>query len=590
MSISHQIRNNTTPGAFRSNQINSFMTPKKPLPQRFPYNAPSTKKNIYIKNCCGHITKTHYHDFVVDLAKEVKKLDFNINLNLDEKTVFSKVLSAVKQSVEYILKAQEKVKDSDWVQLQNAKTDLMIREIDLKTEAEKIAITTKNLEQLELVLNNKNQKIKENENDLNKKLDFWQKENLESEELKGMCLKLEQEIRYLKTVIADKKNESNGSDTVDYVISSEICALKAENSKLMKILASKSFESEFSTPGKKNTLNIQKIHFEQEKLELARLKFNLEQEKSKFMIHLLENEQTRIQDSRIDQFGNVFEGNSHQSSERASNSDFRVKELDYRECILSQNEKELEESIKLIKAQIEKYNEELEQREKILEEKNVKICEKEKNLNQKIIELKLIGNTLQQSKEEVFNINSNIIPALEDYSQALSQLLADLYSTKQEILANLEKLKDLIENFEDHQACIDEEAEISIAEYEEKSKDLEKREEILANKEKSMNDKEQKQNFEEKIEEITKELKEKLDKVKIREQDLDKFKEKVNNEAAENERAAILLKLTHLELENEKTKFYEKIRIKKQKLKNLKEKYEEHLKIVEDKEKQLANS
>ena len=202
-----------------------------------------------------------------------------------------------------------------------------------------------------------------------------------------------------------------------------------------------------------------------------------------------------------------------------------------------------------------------------------------KELNKKISELQLIESTLQSSKQEIDETTQVILPAFETYSQALSQLLADLYWKKQEIEGEIIKIEAIYEALSIQETCFEEEKKIIKEEYEEKFYAVQELEKNLKNRESELN-----KIVKEKITELSNELEEKLKKIQEKEQELNIIKEEVLKEKEENKNIAMMLKLTHLELENEKNIQHEKIRNKKDKLRILKQKLEEHLKAIQLKE------
>jgi hypothetical protein len=91
-----------------------------------------------------------------------------------------------------------------------------------------------------------------------------------------------------------------------------------------------------------------------------------------------------------------------------------------------------------------------------------------------------------------------------------------------------------------------------------------------------LNEKEEKLGLEinEKIMVVGKELEDGLKHVKEREKEIERIKEELEVQRSENEKIAVRLKMTHLELENNRIKQIEKFRLKKEKLRELKEKVE----------------
>lgn len=542
--------------------------PSKQSPSKkiSPANA---QKNCYEKTCCGHLTRTHFNSFLLDLQTEIKKIDGSITLSFDEKSVLSSVLLAVRQSVDYIFLVQNSFSHTDRADLENFKSNLKIQEAKLKNEAEKLKITARHLEQYDLMLKNKEEQVKSEEKKYALKLDSLKQEDLLNEELKLRCIQLEQEVRLLKRQKISVKEGAEESFLAD------LETLRKENQKLKEILYSKNSLDSLDNQRTVDQLmlNKEKYKLEHVKLELAQLKLTIEKEKSK----IRPNETLHLEDSI----------NLSATSEK--NVNFKAQELDYRECLLIQSEKELKKSIELIQEQIEIYSKELEKKESELEELVNQIRVREKVVNKKFLDLKLIEESLIVSKSEIDEFNTLVLPSFEDYSQAVSQLLADLYSKKQEILDLAEKLYKLEETLEIQETCINEELEINKNEQELMIDQLKEKEEYLERLEKQLLDKETNLNeeFNERITVISEELEEKLKSVKEKEKELEEMRDKLEYDRNENEKIAIKLKMTHLEMENSKIKQMEKFRVKKERLKELKEKWEEQLKAgnkgIEDK-------
>lgn len=551
-------RSKNMPQTCKGHKSQSFK-PSKLSPSK-KISPAASQKNCYEKSCCGHMTRAHFNSFLLDLQTEIKKIDGTVPLSFDEKTVLNAVLYAVRQSVDYILLVQSSFTHTDRADLENFKSNLKIQEAKLKNEAEKLKITAKHLEQYDLMLKSKEEQVKNEERKYAVKLDSLKQEDLLNEELKLKCIQLEQEVRLLK------RQKISVKESFDESLLSEIDTLKNENLKLKEILYNK---NSLNTLDSQRTadqlmLNKEKYKLEHVKLELAELKLTIEKEKSKLKVG---------ESGLTEDLGNV-------SMVSEKSTSLKVQELDYRECLLIQSEKELKKSIESVQEHIEEYNKELEIKEKLFEEQNFRIQAKEKIVKQKLVDLKLIEESLISSKCEIDEFNTLVLPSFEDYSQAVSQLLADLYSKKQEVLDLLEKLYKLEETLEIQESCMHEELEnnkneqsLVIDQLQEKEKNLEKLEKQLLDKEENLN-----KEFNERITMISRELEEKLKSVKEKETELEEMREKLESEKNENEKIAIRLKMTHLELENNKIKQLEKFRIKKEKLRQLKEKWEDQLK------------
>ena len=112
----------TAPQTCKASKTQSFRTTKfSPNKKSSPA---SSQKNCYEKSCCGHMTRAHFNSFLIDLQNEIKRIDRTISISFDEKTVLSTILSAVRQSVDYILLVQNDFSYSDRADLENFKSNL----------------------------------------------------------------------------------------------------------------------------------------------------------------------------------------------------------------------------------------------------------------------------------------------------------------------------------------------------------------------------------------------------------------------------------------------------------------------------------
>ncbi|OMJ92738.1 hypothetical protein SteCoe_4491 [Stentor coeruleus] len=573
----------TTPQSSRTKCSQMFITPNKLINTKSMQHSCDSKKSYYEKSCCGHVTRTQYNNFLIDIQNEIKRLDSSVELNFDEKTVFAKVLSVIRQSVDYIMLIQSSLSNADWVDLENFKSSLKLQEAKLKNESEKIRITSRHLDQYDNLLKSKEEQLKNDEKILKSKLELLRQEDLYNEELKLKCIQLEQELRLLK------KQKITENTMLETSLNSEIDCLKIENSKLKKIISNKS----------------EIIYYDEESLTERMLmdknKSNPETTKSATEIRILntENEEHNSKSQSIDlgkltipdiessdcpsRFSEASFGNKE---DKYQNTEIENKNFEDKILIPYQNESELKSYLSEVLQSIEEYNQEVEIREKILREKSLELEEKENNLNKQIIDMKLIDNSISNSKTEILEFYSTVMPSFEEYSQALSQLLADLYMKKQEYTEYAEKAEKIIEDLESNVYYTKEESDYQTQEFENKILEIQEKQQSLIVYEKNLIDKEQSlnQNINEAIIKMTNELQLQLEKVQNKEKEVEHIKEKLENEKSENEKIAMMLKVAHLEFENNKIKENEKIRIKKEKLRILKAKLESNLKAIESKE------
>lgn len=583
MNSSSPSRIRTTPQTSRTKCSQTFITPNKLAGTKSMQHSCDSKKKYYEKSCCGHITRTQYNNFLIDIQNEIKRLDNSVELNFDEKTVFAKVLSVIRQSVDYIMLIQSSLSNADWVDLENFKSNLKLQEAKLRNESEKIRITSRHLDQYDNLLRSKEDQLKNDEKVLKSKLDLLRQEDLYNEELKLKCIQLEQELRLLK------KQKITENSMLETSLNSEIDCLKIENSKLKKIISNKPeinnydeesitermlIDKEKSNPETTKSATEQRILITEN--EIPRSKSH-SLDLGKLAIHDIENSDCPSAYSEAS-FGN--------KQKKIPNTETENKNLGDKIPIPYQNESELISYLAEVFKSIEEYNQEIEIREKMLREKALELDEKEKKLNLQIIDMKLVDDSINNSKTEIVEFYSTVMPAFEEYSQALSQLLADLYMKKQEYTEYAEKAEKIIEGLESNAYYTKEETEIQNQEIENQILEIQEKQQSLVAYEKNLIEKEQSinQNINEAMIKMTNELQLQLVKVQNKEKEVDHIKEKLEAEKAENEKVAMMLKVTHLEFENSKIKENEKIRIKKEKLKILKAKLESNLKAIESKE------
>ena len=151
-------------------------------------------------------------------------------------------------------------------------------------------------------------------------------------------------------------------------------------------------------------------------------------------------------------------------------------------------------------------------------------------------------------------------------------------------------MEELIDSLQNHELCLHEEEEARKKEFEALIKSVNEKEaynreleEKLIEKEENLSDR-----LNESITKISKELEEKLKEVKNKEKELEVIRQDLEEKKIENEKVAMMLKVTHLEMENNRIKACEKMRVKKEKLKGMKAKLEEHLKFVQMKDQEKS--
>ncbi|OMJ90031.1 hypothetical protein SteCoe_7713 [Stentor coeruleus] len=556
----------TTPQHKRAKQPQSYLTPNKTPNPKSTTSTYELIKSCHEKSCCGHVTRSHYNSFLIEIQKEMKRLDSSFEFNFDDKTVFARIFSIIKQSVDYILLIQSKYSNTDWVDLENFQSNLKFQEAKLKNEAEKLRLTSKNLEQYDSLLKSKEDQLKCEEKELKSKLEFIRQEDIYNEELKLKFIQQEHEIRLLK------KQKLAETSIIENTLGLEIKQLKKQNSNLKQALSQKSLSQNLKEP----ILSEPIIHKEKSKLPI----------KLENLIIKTKTNKSSTQNIEIEKLSLSNTDNIETSNRSNMDYDSKIKDLILKEALSHKNETHLENYLSKIRETIEEYNQELEKRENNLCKLQKDNEAKEKSLNQQIEEIRLIENSIINSKKEIEEFNAIIMPAFEEYSEALSQLLADLYVKKQEFIEYTDKAYQLIEDIEVNKLALYDKTDNKQYQGEDIDKKIIEKHEQLLLLEKSLMEKQESLNMNtnDMIYNMTIELQQQLERCKIKEQQVNEIKEALEAEKMSNEKIALMLKVAHLEFENNKNKENEKIRYKKDKLKALKGKLESHLKAVQAKD------
>lgn len=574
-------RMRATPQSNCTKTSQSFISPSKAQNVKSLQNSFDLKKNCYEKSCCGHITRAHYNNFLIDIQNEIKRLDSSVELNFDEKIVFNKVLSVIRQSVDYIMLIQNKFTNMDWVDLENFKSNLKLQEAKLKNESEKIRITSKHLDQYDKILRTREEQLKNDEKDLKSKLEEIRQDDLYYEELKLKCIQQEQEIRMLK------KQKLSESSLIESNLNSEFEYLKTENAKLKLIISQKPTQSLDEKPlTDKMPFEKEKFKLEQVRFEVSQIKESIEKEKARMKAQSLEIEKLSMPEpDAYDNSLTLSDSSYYNNPDKQQDNETKSKFLDIKESFSIQNESDLYNYLSKIRKGIEEYNKEAEIKEARLKDLIVKNEEKDKMLSQQILDLKQVHDNLRSSKMEIEEFYTSIMPSFEEYSQALSQLLADMYMKKQELTDNVVKAEKIL-GFLELNGYIKEESVFSKQEYGIRISEMKNEHDDMSDYERNIKEKQEgrSKNMNEAIMKMTRELQNQLENIKRKEKEIDMIREQLETEKAENKKIAMMLKVTHLELENTKIKENEKIRIKKDKLKTLKMKLENHLKALQGKD------
>ena len=580
MNISSKLLIQTAPQTCRSKLSVSLLNISKRSPQkRGCCSTEDSHQTLYDKGCCGHMSRSHYNTFIKDLETEMRKLDSNISLKCEEQTVLARVLLGVRNCVEYILMVQSQFTHMDWTDLETFKSALKAQETKIKYESEKLRITSKNLEQYDSLLKDKDQQIQNDEINLKKRIEMLELESFQHDELKIRCIQLEQELRNMRREASAGKLDA--SFCKDQEKSLEYDFLKTENLSLKELLSQKLYELENADDT--NSLRCQKINLEQEKLQLAQNRYAFEQEKIRFKRLQADSDRKQFQ------FPEHFENSSSESpsfiqTDRPHNLEFRSKELDYREFMFLQFEKEFTDSLVLIKSLIEEYSKELEVREIRLNNDSVRISAQDKSINERLIDLKLIEAGLQSSRQELDDLYSNIFPSLEVYSQAISQLLADLYLKKKETEEELTKLYNIIEITEIHEASLVDDEKYTFRSSGDHLAIVRENELNITACENCYERSFETIEFKDEVVKMSKHLEEKLEEVVAKDKLLESYKQEIQKSQDENEKVAMQLKISYLELENEKSRQTEKNSAKKIKLREIKQKLNDQCKVLSQKE------
>ncbi|OMJ76779.1 hypothetical protein SteCoe_23796 [Stentor coeruleus] len=376
------------------------------------------------------------------------------------------------------------------------------------------------------------------------------------------------------------------SSVSESILISQIECLKAENLKLKHIISQKSLIRSYNekTLTEHILLDKEKSKLEQVKQEVLLLKSTIEKERTKLKNQSLEIERFSTSDpENLECSITLSDISSTTKTFKIQDFESKIKELDIRESNLVKKEAKLNRFLLEIKQSIEDYNKLFEAREAKLDMMIAENQEKESVLNKQIFDMKLVQDNIFSSKKEIDEFNNVIIPAFQEYNLGVNQLLSDLYAKKQELNIFVERTQKIIEKIEP-KVFVEKQIELLRLEYEKKVKDIDEKHSKLIIYEAKIKEKEKGLN--ETVMRMTKELQEQLEKVKIKEKEVDFIRKKLEEEKLQNEKFAMMLKVTNLEFENKKNKENERIRAKKEKLKILKVKLGSYLKNQEIKDRE----
>lgn len=513
ISLSPQTKKNLSQD-FTVRRSNSSKQNSKPSPVKPSGQFPFQKR--YDKYCCGHITQALFTAFLSDLQKIAKKINCHISQSFDLKTVLTTIINSVQQTVDQILYLQRSLSPGPKgysISIED-KTDLNLALID-KDEENKPTPRKFLLDKMRLSYNDR--KV-----------------------VNVSYLNPRTKANVIKDNYYPCKTESSEQDSPKpgpfSLVESGLKDMEYPGSAVMD-----SEDSRYACEG-----------------------FDEVNEK-------ISGNCVMCQERRTTGTGlfEVFKGDSFGIVPVERTQDLinlKEQELKMRERLLKKEKNEFEKMLGKIRTQIETYNEEFEIREKYLEEENVKLCIKEKQLNQQLNNFKEIEEKLIVSKCELENI-AEIFLKFESYFDLINRILVQTFSQKHKLeelfesnskyFHDLEKKEELIFQLLEKNEIytkennIEEEFEINRVETVKNSENVGEMKRII---------------------EMRKDLEEKLKILQAKEAEIDESRKEIQEANEENLKTVLVLRSIEMELNNRKLKSEGLLRRKIEKLKILKNK------------------
>lgn len=484
-------------------QSNLKLSPVKTSPTK------SLPQKRYEKYCCGHITQSLYTEFLSDLQKVTKTINCHISQSFELKTVFSSIISAVKQTVDQLLHLQNSFSaDSAEVSINTEqKSDSHIM---LTNRVLKFASTPKNCKYDELII-------------------------IQKKEKKGLNLNC--------------SYSNSKSNTANEKIRWKTESSDQGSAKTSQVILFQSL--------------LEDIEYPESGIRSVEESWTNFQEHKEFGRKLLEPcfscQEYRKTGSGLLEISICDRILITPTNKTHDILNLKEQELHMRERLLKKNKLDLENMVARIKQQIEAYNEELEIREGYLEGEKLKMTIKEIQISQKLRELNEIKEKLISSKCELEDI-PEIFQKIQSYFELIRRILGQALSLKHKFEEIFTQSLNIFRNLEKQEELIDKAVNTRDADFEEKINLYQESFEYERNENLGVME----------ICEMRKELEEKLKILQDKEIEISLAKKEIDEANEENLKTLMILKSVKLELTNQKLKSEKILNRKLEKLKKLK--------------------
>jgi hypothetical protein len=403
-----------------------------------------------------------------------------------------------------------------------------MKEARIKSQENVLKINEKEIENIENLLVEKEERLQKEQEKINSMMNSLRCEQIENEQIRAKCLRLQKEVDFYKlheaknTNFTDSPSWAKDSETISTIVEPRI---KRQEKNLPKTKKSK--------------------------------------EKSIF-------------DLKIEKTFSF----SIKSRSKQSNS-LKDQEIELKECILHKTEQELKEHAKKIAAHINEYRVELDIRETDLDHRLLEIEFNEKKIKEKYFEMKLIEDHLKQAQIEIFEI-LEVFPFFEEYLAFVFKILNQLGKEKNHISVLFQKISEIQEKFQ--QGLLD--ITKSKERFEGFALKMKKNELKVQNNDLKIENNDLKIENNDfsvqdclEMKEIAQELQEKLRVVLEKEKEILIVKEKLRTDFENNEKTVNLLQGLKIELEHTKITQEQKIKYKMEKLMMMKKRLTEMSKV-----------
>jgi hypothetical protein len=586
------------PGQRDNRPGDTFRIPRGLSPQGYSYRpSPKVVEALYspplihrTDNFSVGIT-----EFVNHLQQQLKRISPNFSFKYSQESPILQASNFVTQAVDAFIEEKTKlIKDSDETK---GRTDSYDDEKELaekqvgnyKSEIEKAKETTKNLGRYEQLLKKKEEKL-ESEREkikLEKKKLKEEEEELKSfkEAIKEQerawqeAKRLDQEKLRIEREEAEKRiSESKDlKERVEKRAEDTTKQLKYEKESLAQLELCLS-ETKLSLAQEQKRLSQEKLQIEKEKWRIDQKLRELEEKESVFNMRTdrLEQEKIYLENERISFYDEVKRYEEEKMSDSEQNA-FRItvnnKEFSEIEVLdskidrepnvnsvltskdLEDREFEIERAYKELQEQMDLCNKELEDKELNMEEREAALARAERDQNIKFEHFLKIKSTLTESKLQLDELRTSTIPDLESQSKQLDKLSKELHTKKKEIELLYFRLTKEIEYFQRKQIKNEVIYEVNAEDW----------------------------NGEE-LQQLANDLEEKMKKLRIREEELEKENEEITNEKDQILQATEYLKRAHLEAEEKKNRYDQENAKEKEKLKMQFIKLESGMRLLSTKE------